>query len=201
MKLFHSGTSPFVRKVMIVAHETRLVSRIELLPVPAPTVPTNTYEELAKNNPLAKIPALVCDDGTVLFDSRVICEYLDTQHAGPRLVPEGADRFRVLRLQALADGAIDAGILMRFEQSLRPEPLRWRDWIDGQARKVNGALDELEQTTFPDALDLGQIAIACAIEWLEFRKPLADIRAGRPRLFAWFEGVQKRPSFVATAPT
>ncbi len=200
MKLFHSGTSPFVRKVMIVAHETNLVSRIELTSVPAPTVPTNTYVELAKNNPLAKIPALVLDDGTVLFDSRVICEYLDTLHNGPHLLPDGHDRFRALRLQALADGAIDAGILMRFEQSLRPEPLRWSDWLDGQARKVNGVLDELEKTTFPEVLDLGQIAAACAIEWLEFRKPLPDIRANRPRLFAWFDAMQKRPSFVATAP-
>ncbi|CAN5924207.1 glutathione S-transferase family protein [soil metagenome] len=200
MKLFYSGTSPFARKVMIVAHEANLASRIELVPVAAPTLPTSTYPELAKSNPLAKIPALVLDDGSSLFDSRVICEYLDTLHDGPTLVPEGADRFRVLRLQALADGVVDAGILIRFEQVLRPAALRWDEWVDGQARKVVGALDELEATTFPAALDLGQVAVGCALDWLELRKPIADIRSGRPRLFAWLDAIKQRPSFLATAP-
>ena len=200
MKLFYSGTSPFARKVMIVAHEAKLASRIELVPVAAPTLPTSTYPELAKSNPLAKIPALVLDDGSSLFDSRVICEYLDTLHDGPTLVPEGADRFRVLRLQALADGVVDAGILIRFEQVLRPAALRWDEWVDGQARKVLGALDELEAITFPEALDLGQVAVGCALDWLELRKPIADLRAGRPRLFGWLDTIKQRPSFLATAP-
>jgi glutathione S-transferase len=197
MRLFHSATSPFVRKVMVVAHETQQAAGIDLVPVTAPTLPTQEHPDLAQHNPLAKIPALVLDDGTTLFDSRVICEYLDKEGL---LLPKGPDRFRVLTVQALADGAIDAGILMRFEQTLRPEPQRWNEWLRGQERKVLGALDALEKTTFGDALDLGQIAVVCAIEWLEFRKPIADLRSGRPKLFAWFDRMKSRPSFAATAP-
>jgi glutathione S-transferase len=197
MKLFHSTTSPFVRKVMIVAHETQQAAGIDLVPVSAPTVPTKEYPELAQHNPLAKIPALVLDDGTTLFDSRVICEFLDKDG---RLVPKGPERFRVLTVQALADGVIDAGILMRFEQTLRPEPQRWDEFLRAQERKILGALDTLEKTKLGGSLDLGQIAVVCALDWLEFRKPIADVRSGRPKLFAWLDAMKTRPSFVATAP-
>jgi glutathione S-transferase len=197
MKLFHSATSPFVRKVMVVAHETGRAAGIDLVSVASPTLPTQEHPELSRHNPLAKIPALVLDDGTTLFDSRVICEYLDKDG---QLVPKGPERFRVLTMQALADGVIDAGILMRFEHILRPEPERSEDFLRSQERKILAALDALEKTTFRDALDLGQIALVCALEWLELRKPIADVRSGRPKLFAWLDRVKTRPSFVATAP-
>jgi len=195
MKLFYSPTSPFARKVLVVAHEVGRANDLELALVPAPTLPTQHYPELSRHNPLAKIPALVLDDGTTLFDSRVICEYLDPEG---RLL--GRERFRTLRTQALADGVIDAGILMRFEQTLRPEPLRWDEWLEAQARKIRAGLDELEAMSFEDDLDLGQIAVVCALQWLAFRRPIADVRSGREKLFTWLDAIATRPSFVATAP-
>ena len=138
MKLFHSPTSPFVRKVLVVADERGLRDRIEL--VPSVLSPTSPDAALSRSNPLGKIPALETDGGDVLFDSHVIAEYLDQMTDGPRLIPAGAGRWSVLRREALADGILDAGILVRYETFLRPEPLRWAAWIDGQLTKVTQGL-------------------------------------------------------------
>ncbi len=144
MKLFYSATSPYVRKVMVVAHETGLVDRIEL--VPAAVAPTAINAELAVENPLVKVPTLVLAESTNLFDSRVIVEYLDAQHQGRRLFPaEGPARWKALRGKATAEGLLDAALLTRYEHVLRPEPLRWTDWTDGQCRKVRQALAALAE--------------------------------------------------------
>lgn len=201
MILYSSVTSPFVRKVLVVARETGLESRLELRPVV--TSPSEPDETLRRTIPLGKIPALEIDGGETLFDSRVICEYLDGLHGGRRLLPEsGAERWRVLRLQALADGAVDAGLLVRYEQLLRPEAQRSAAWTEGQGRKAIAAFDALEAEApgWPAELDLGQIAVACAVGWFEFRAPVGDLRAGRPRLFAWYDRVRERPSLRATEP-
>lgn len=201
MKLYHTQTSPFVRKVMIAAHELGLASRIETVHLrPSPMSPS---AELSEKNPLSKIPALVTDDGDVLYDSRVICEYLETLSSGPRLVPrEGAARFRVLRGQALADGILDAGILAFYETSQRPKELHWQDWIGGQIAKVRQGFDALEReaASFGADVDLAQIAAGAAIGWVEFRNVLPEPRAGRPRLFAWYDAFRERPSMKATEP-
>ncbi len=201
MKLYYSSASPYVRKVMVTAIETGLESKIET--VPATVAPNKPNAEVAHDNPLMKVPTLVTDGGEALFDSRVICEYLDSLHGGRKLIPaSGGERWRVLGLQALGDGILDAGLLTRYETFLRPENLRWNDWTSGQSLKITQSLDMLDKESelLAGAINLGQIAVACAIGWLEFRKPLGDIRPGRPKLFKWYDELLKRPSMQATLP-
>ena len=201
MKLYYSAASPFVRKVMTVARECGLDAKIEQEPVSV--LPTQPNTALAKVNPLMKLPALIADDGTTLFESSLICQYLDSQHAGRKLVPDsGPARWRTLKLEALADGVCDAGILMRYEMVVRTEQQRSTPWIDGQRTKIVNGLDAIERDPAPLAgeLDLGQIALACAIGWMEFRNVAGDLRSGRPKLFQWYDAIVKRPSLAATAP-
>ena len=202
MKLYHSPASPFVRKALVAAHETGLAGRVELATIALTPVAGNA--ELNRENPIGKIPALVLEDGTTLYDSRVICEYLDTRHDGPRLFPaEGPERWTALRRQALADGLLDAAILGRYETFLRPEERRWADWIDGQRAKFRRALDALdgEADDFGGTVDIGTIAAACAADYLDFRSIDDGWRDRRPRLAAWLETFAARPSMQATRPT
>ncbi len=143
MKLYMSVTSPYARKVRIFARETGLAARIE--EIPASVSPVAPDERVSRANPLGKVPALLLDDGSALFDSAVICEYLDGLHAGRRLFPQaGPARWAALKLQAEGNGLLDASVLARYELALRPEPLRWPEWIAGQKAKVTGVLDALE---------------------------------------------------------
>ncbi|HEX9462871.1 MAG TPA: glutathione S-transferase [Alphaproteobacteria bacterium] len=201
MKLYFSSASPFVRKVTVTAIETGLDKKIQQ--VPTTVVPIKPNAELAHDNPLMKVPTLVTDGGESLFDSRVICEYLDSLHDGRKLIPpSGGERWRVLALQALGDGLLDAGILTRYEQMLRPAEKQWSEWIAGQAKKVTEGLDTLESDSdlLAGPINLGQITVACALGWFEFRKPIGDIRGGRPKLFKWYDDFAKRPSMQATVP-
>ncbi len=207
MKLRYSPTSPFVRKVMVVAYETGLEAQIERIPtVVAPPTPN---DEIARENPLAKLPALTTDDGLVLYDLPVICEYLDTLHAGAKIFPpSGPPRFLALRQQALADGMLDAALLGRYE-TLRPAPLQWPAWREAQLRKVRGALAALEQecedatlAALPEgaAPTIGQIAIGCAQGYLDFRYPSEVWRGRHRRLAAWYDDFAQRRSMQLTAP-
>lgn len=207
-KLSGSLASPYVRKVRVLIHEKGLQDQIELKTVAlSPIAPDKA---LSAQNPLGKIPLLECPDGTLLYDSRVICEYLDGFNDRPRLIPSvGPERWAVLRLQALADGILDAGILIRYETFLRPEGLRWPEWLLGQGQKVKAALDQLEQACehFSVTPDLGSIAVACAFGWLHFRKPLAalpgqnqPLEEAWPLLQAWYEDFSLRPAMQATLP-
>lgn len=201
MKLHTSPASPFGRKVMVVLHETGLISRVERRDVSQTPIAQDT--EVAAANPLGKIPCLELDDGTALFDSPVICEYLDGLHDGPRLLPlSGPDRFRVLRLEALGDGMLDAAVGVRYETFLRPEHLRWPDWIAAQLLKVTRALDRLEQEapSLAGRIDLGTLTIACVLGYLDFRFAAERWREGRPKLAAWYERIAARPSLLATRP-
>lgn len=204
MKLYYTPTSPYVRKVMVAAHELGLASRIEtvvLRPTPVKADPT-----LSKDNPLSKIPALIEEGKPPLFDSPVICEYLDSlarDLRAPRLIPEsGPERWRVLRAQALADGILEAAILVFYEVSHRPAELHWSAWLDGQREKVVQGLDALEQEAarFTSDVDLAQICAGVTLGWLEFRNVMGDIRPDRPRLFTWYDEFRKRPSMTATEP-
>ncbi len=201
MKLYHTPTSAFVRKVMVVAHEVGLADRIETTFLrPSPMQPDPT---LARDNPLSKIPALVLDDGSSLYDSHVIREYLDAQHDGTKMLPPiGPARWTALRREALANGMIEAAIQVFYERQNRPEERQWPEWMAGQSAKAHLALDALdrESGTFGDGVDLGLITIAVAIGWLEFRGVIGDVRAGRPALFAWYDAFRERPSMRATAP-
>ena len=202
MKLRYSPTSPYVRKVMVVALETGLAERIER--IPTMVAPTKPNDEVARENPLVKVPALTTDDGLVLYDSPVICEYLDTLHAGPKLFPAaGQARWLALRQQALGDGILDAAILGRYE-ILRPKEYQWPDWIDAQLRKVRGALGaleiEVEAGELGGPIGIGQITVACALGYLDFRYASEEWRGKHRRLAAWFDEFSKRKSIELTRP-
>ncbi len=199
MKLCYSPTSPYVRKVVVTAAERGLDDRIE-------RIATNAHDpksELSTINPLGKVPALILDDGTALYDSPVICEYLDSLGEGAGLLPPpGPARWTALRQQALADGIMDAAILRMLETVRRPEPLRWAGWIELQKGKVMRALDSLERHAgdLNGPPTLGQIAVGCALGYLDFRFAADNWRVGRPGLAAWYEGFARRPSMAASAP-
>jgi glutathione S-transferase len=202
MKLRYSPTSPFVRKVMVAAIETGLVDRIEK--VPTTVAPTKPNEDVAKENPLVKVPALITDDGLVLYDSPVICEYVDSLHTGAKLFPAGGNqRWIALRQQALGDGILEAAILNRYEQ-LRPKEYQWPEWTDGQMRKVRGAVAALEieagQGLLRGPLTIGLITIGCALGYLDFRYANETWRQRAPGLARWYDDFAERPAMKQTAP-
>ena len=201
MKLFYAPPSPYVRKALVFAHELGLRERIEL--VPAAAHPVNRDRAVVAHNPLGKIPTLITDDGTALYDSNVICEYLNELGNGNLIPPRGPARWSVLTEHGLADGILDAAVLVRYETVLRPEALRWNDWISGQMEKVTSGLDLIEQRAarFGDRVDLGTIAIGCALGYLDFRYASLAWRDKRANAAAWFERFDARPSMVATRPS
>jgi glutathione S-transferase len=200
LKLFYSPNSPYARKCLVVAFELGLRERIET--VSANATPTKRDPEIAASNPLSKVPTLIADDGTTVYDSPVIAEYLNALGGGNLLPLEGPARWNVLVEQALADGVLDAAILARYETALRPENLRWQDWIAGQVDKVVGGLDEFDRRAarFGDRVDLGTIAIACALGYIDFRFAHLKWRDGRPRAAAWFDKFAARESMLKTRP-
>lgn len=204
MKLYYTPTSPYVRKVLVTAHELGLADRIETeLLRPSPMSPS---EVLSARNPLSKIPALVLDDDTTLYDSPVIGEYLaslvDDATAERFLPARGPARWTALRRQALADGVLDAGILVFYERTQRPAELHWEAWISGQTKKVLQGLDAMEREVgeLGDGFGVGEVAAACALGWLTFRDVVGDWQSSRPRLASWFATVSERPSMRATVP-
>jgi glutathione S-transferase len=201
MKLYTSPMSPYARKVRVVARETGLAARIEEIPVTVSPVKANA--EVGRANPLAKLPTLVLDDGTALFDSPVICEYLDSLHAGRRLFPPaGETRWTALKLQAVADGILEAGVLVRYETALRPKELQWPDWIAGQREKWHAGLDLLERSAAALAGEPtnASVSAACALGYLDFRYGNEDWRGSRPALARWYEAFAARESMRATVP-
>jgi glutathione S-transferase len=197
MKLLYQTHSPYARKVLVMAHEAGLAGRIEV--IHHETSPTRRNEAVYAANPLGKVPVLICEDGLALFDSVAICDHLDSLHDGPRLIPPaGRARALTLRLQALAQGLADAGIALRWETERRPEALRHPPLAEGQAAKLVAAYDFVEREVDLDGpVELGRIALATALSWLEFRG-LPAFRPGRPRLEAWFDAFGRRPSMLAT---
>ncbi|QEX24518.1 glutathione S-transferase [Hypericibacter adhaerens] len=196
-QLRYSATSPFVRKVMVVAMETGLADRFERIG----TNPWDAKTDLPKDNPLCKVPALKTPEGW-LYDSLVICEYLDSLHPGAKLFPPpGPARWQALRHHALADGAMDAAILRRLE-SQRPEGQRSQGWMDRQKALVERVLDALEKDakTLVDLSDIGAITIAVMLGYLDFRFAADEWRKGRPRLAAWYGRVSQNASMLATVP-
>ncbi|MFN0263176.1 glutathione S-transferase [Tepidamorphus sp. 3E244] len=200
MKLLHAPTSPFVRKVMVVAHEAGLAGSIETEFVLAS--PVERGEDLAAHNPLGKIPALILDDGSTLYDSRVICEYLAALKPETGLFPDGEARWETLTQQAMADGLLDAAIATRYERVMRPQAAQWSGWADAQLAKVTGALDRIEAIVgdLPERPTIGTITIGCALGYLDFRFPELRWRDGRPAAANWFSAFETRPSMVATRP-
>lgn len=200
MQLIYAAASPFARKVRVLAAETGLLERIELFDTAV--LPTTLNERVNALNPLGKIPVLLTDDGQALYDSRVICEYLDTLHQGTKLLPDGTARWQVLRLAALADGLMDAALLARYERAARPAELQWSAWLEGQLGKIQRALAELERQVgqLQGPLDLAQIGVACALGYLDFRFADLDWRAAHPGLAAFQQAFAQRASMQASAP-
>jgi glutathione S-transferase len=200
LKLHWSPRSPFVRKVMIALHETGLVDRVELvrtnvaLAAPTPSV-------LLPDNPLGKIPTLVLDDGSTLFDSRVICEYLDTLHSGPKLLPaDPARRLAHLRLTALGDGITDILLMWRNER-LRPDGAQSAPIMASYETKIRTSFAQLERDISAIAampFGIGHVALVCALGQMDFRFGDTRWREVHPKLVAWYDAVRKRPSVQAT---
>ena len=200
MRLMHGKMSPFVRKVMIAAIEKGLEKQIELVPTAVGAGKINP--DLFKINPIGKIPALVLDDGSAVYDSLVICDYFDSLAPAPRLVPtETSARLAVLRLNAIADGLLTAGVLYKGELS-RPPERQWPEWLEAQGaktRKCVAALDG-EIAKAGQELNVGTIAAICAIGWVDFRAPEITWRSDYPKLAAWFDEQSKRDSVARTKP-
>ncbi|OPA83865.1 glutathione S-transferase [Pseudomonas fluorescens] len=202
MTLFHNPASPFVRKVRVLLLETGQQDRVALHAC-TPT-PVNPDAQVVQGNPVGKIPALRLADGTVLHDSRVILDYFDHQHVGNPLIPrDGSPRWRRLTLASMADGIMDAAVLVRYETALRPAEKHWDQWLDEQRNKINRTLAELEQDALAELtshFDIAAISVACALGYLDFRHPHMHWRSANPQLAAWYAEVSQRPSMQQTQP-
>ncbi|RZL87775.1 MAG: glutathione S-transferase [Variovorax sp.] len=200
MQLFDSTSSPFVRKVNIAIHELGLESRVERLSQNAH--PVQRDENLVRFNPLGQVPALVLDDDSVLCDSRVICEYLDQLGEGCIFPRQGPARWKALAWQSLADGLLDAAILMRYEANARPPQYRWAGWEAAQWAKVESVLQSLERAApaLGERLHIGTLSIACALGYLDFRFPERVWRPEHSALADWFTRISLHPSIQATQP-
>ena len=202
MTLFYSATSPFVRKVMVLLHETGQLGRVQLEEVQlSPTSPSGVVNA---GNPAGKIPALRLADGSVLHDSRVILDYLDRQHVGEPLIPhDGPARWRRLTLASLADAVLDAAVLIRYETFLRPEEKRWDQWQAAQQEKIERALQQFESEAVAELashFDIAAITLACVFGYLDLRQPELNWRERYPQLAGWYADVSQLPSMQATVP-
>ncbi len=199
MKLLITKPSPFARKAWAAAIECGLEGRVELAFLEA-RLPTQPKPDLEPVNPLGKVPALVLEDGALLIDSRVIVAYFDALAGGGRMIATGPERWAELTLEALADGMMEAGIVLRLE-SVRPEAERRPEMIAEQLAKIARTLDVLEAD--PPACDrfhVGKLALICAIDWLSYRQLCPSPLGGRPGLAAIHRRWAERPCLAATAP-
>jgi glutathione S-transferase len=200
MRLYHSATSPFVRKVTVALKELGLADQVEL--VPASGNPVDPGSVPLGRNPIGKVPVLERADGPALYDSRVICRYLD-ELAGGRLYPAKPRLWETLTLEATADGILDAAVLMVYENRLRPDGARSPAWVEGQWQKIARALEAVEGrwiAHLAGPLDMGQIAMGCALGYLDFRHSARDWRAGHPALAAWEARFAERPAMQESKP-
>lgn len=197
MKLYYTRRSPYARKVRVVAEEKNIP--LDLIEV---DLQRKTPELLAAN-PLGKIPTLVLDDGTAVYDSPVICEVLDSLHRSPPLLPEKEpERWNVLRIAALADGMMDIAVLAVLE-TLRPEEKRMQETVDRHRASLLRSAEALEKDlpSFGRSLSLGSIAVATALGYLDFRMPDLGWAAAHPKLAQWYEDFAARPSMRKTQPS
>lgn len=197
MRLLYQAHSPGARKVLVLAYEVGIAERIHV--VHHETSPLRRNESVYAENPLGKVPVLLRPGSASLFDSDVICAYLDTLHGGRRLIPpEGESRWQALRMQALAQGLVEAGSAVRWETARRPQELRYAALRDGNIDKLVASYDWLErEADFEAAVHIGHIALASCLDWLAFRE-LPTFHGNRPRLVAWFDAFRSRPSMRVT---
>ena len=202
MKLVSVTASPFVRKVRVLILELGLQDTV-ILQDPGAVTPVSNNPDLNAINPLGMVPALELDDGSSLYDSPVICEYLNQIADGPFFPADAGRRFQTLGLQALGDGILDLSVALRYETAVRPEALRWQDWIDHQNEKITRGLDALETkcAQFEASPLIGEITIACTLGYRDFRYADDDWRVGRPALATWFDAIMQRASLQQTIPS
>jgi glutathione S-transferase len=202
MKLFYAPQSPFARKVRAAAIELGLGDRITLeYTEVVPGQPNGSFAN--SHNPLRKIPALVTDSGVTIYDSTVICEYLDHLAGGGIIIPrDPPQRWRVLTSHALAAGLCDCVIAIRYETWLRPETLRWQNWIDDNWDKINSGLAWFEQNReqLVEPINIAHLALGGLLGYIDFRWSENDWRERFPIVRDWFEQLQRRPSFLQTRP-
>lgn len=200
MKLAYSPASPYARKVLVLLHETGQLEDVEL--IGGSGTPLAPNPETVQKNPLGKIPALERPDGATLYDSRVICAFLDAR-AGGKLYPSGNRRWETLTLEATGDGIMDAALLMTYEGRLRPEALRMEEFVDAQFGKITSACAALNtrwMSHLAGPLDMGQIAVACALGYVDFRHGHRDWRKGNDTLATWHANFSERSAMQATLP-
>lgn len=196
MKLCFSPTSPYVRKVLACAITRGIDNRIELVP----TNPNLSLPEFVAINPLSKVPALLTDDGVALFDSPVICEYLDSIGDALPMVPEhGAARWRALKFQAMGDGILDASVPRRGEMT-KPQDEGRTAWIERQKSIVDRTVEMLDTDPPHRLVDIGSITIACALGYLDFRFAAQPWRDGHSKLAAWYEAFAQNAGIARTVP-
>ncbi|MGX7706259.1 glutathione S-transferase family protein [Methylobacterium sp. Gmos1] len=200
MKLFYAKTSPFVRKVLVVAHELGLFERLELLPAAAH--PINRDANIRAQNPLAQVPTLLLDDGTALADSRVICEYLDHLGKGGFFPAPGPARWAALTAQSTGDGLLDAALLCVYETRVRQEGERSPAWVGGQREKIVDALARIDATApgLGERVDIAAVTYGCALGYLDLRLPDLGWRERAPAAAQWYARFGERPSMQATRP-
>jgi len=186
--------------VRVVADECGISDKLQLEEVAL--TPVSTPDSLGSENPLGKIPSLVLDSGECLYDSRVICEYLDSEFNGGLYPSSGKERWSALRLQAIAVGFCDAAVLVRYEGFVRPQDKQWSDWVDGQLNKCRRALGVLEQESpkFGDTVNIGTLSVAIALGYFDFRNADEAWRDKAPALAKWYEDFSQRPSLLQTQP-
>ncbi|MDE0590872.1 glutathione S-transferase N-terminal domain-containing protein [Halocynthiibacter sp. C4] len=200
MQLYYSPTSPFVRKIMVLLHETGQLEDVEKLPTSG--TPLAPAKGLPAHNPLGKVPALARDGAPTLYDSRVICQFLDDR-ARASLYGEGESKWSNLVIEATADGIVDAALLMVYERRLRPDDKQFHDYIESQWHKVEQAVEALDQkwlSNLSGPLSIGQIAVGCALGYLDFRHDARGWRKNAGGLDDWYAKFSERPSMKATIP-
>lgn len=200
MKLYDSPTSPYVRKVKVLLRETDQLDDVEM--IASGGTPLDSGTNPIALNPLGKIPTLERANGATLYDSRVICRFFDDR-AGSGFYSTGSRHWELCTLEATADGILDAAITMVYEARLRPEDKRFKDYTEGQWSKIDRALDALEtrwMSHLSGPLNIGQIAVGCALGYLDLREPDRNWRKGHDALAAFYATFEQRPSMQATIP-
>ena len=200
MKLVYSPPSPFVRKVTTLIYHANLNDRIELINVK--TTALSVAEEARAANPLGKIPVMILEDGKAIFDSRVITRYLD-DFAGSNLYPQDKI-YDILTLEALADGIMESAVSITYESKLRPQNEQSPSWMEAQWSKVLHAIKALDDGQFQamdSGMNMGQIAVACALGYLDFRHDARQWRSGHSNLASWNDKMTKLPALIQTIPT
>lgn len=199
MQIYFSPFSPYVRKCLVTAHELGLNERVQLLPSNAN--PVTRDQEIIAKNPLGKVPTFITVDGAVLYDSRVICEYLNDLGNGALVPRSGAERWSALTLQALGDGILDGALIARYEDVARPEALRWPEWRAAQLDKARTSLAHLAanpELIAPHRVDIGTLTVACALWYLDLRFADFGWREQFPAVADWYQVFSQRPSLQAT---